>query len=281
MSQFFKDKTKTELIQEFGLSDNLVKRRLQLLGYKIFKSCALGKPVSERDLIKRVIFLNKTRDLGFVLKDLISGCKLSEIPKDDETTKIETEKVLESVEYYSDLDLEKLDVLDEARLYDKLPINGDVLEYGVKPYFGKAPFFRLEDEKDSQYLIDNETGKKIIKFESKLSPRFQEEFMKTVDDNFKMNYLDFYFKWSDILKSGLRGATKLIDERIREHVELWSLRNKTKDYTILKFFIDRKINPIKITSYSENKWLFLNDVYRKIFSEMLYGLKDQFNIRFR
>ncbi len=140
--------------------------------------------------------------------------------------------------------------------------------------------FRLEDEKETQYLIDNETGKKIIKFESKLSAKLQNEFMKTVDDNLKMNFIDFYLKWSDKLRFRLSHSVKKIDELIRKRIESL-FPNFNLNLTTDKYFAERNISTLVISNSSrdENRHIFMYNLYKKIFLQMMLELKYQLNIR--
>ncbi len=272
MSMFFKDSLKSNLINEYGLEKDLVKRRFQLLGYKLFKKCASGQPVAEKDLVKRVIYLNKTKNLGFVVKDLISGCKLSETPKDDEATQIATEKLLNDLESFTEEDLEKYDVIDEAYTQDKLPISRDVLEYGIKPLVPKRNF-ELKTTVDSHgkkylTLFNNLNNTQVAFFEKGLSDEVAKEFMRTVDANLSLNFMDFYLKWSDKVDiNPVYGAIHPNNLRMISRFPRSSRKNlKT---TVVETLLDPQARGNKTCYLYIRKADNVLDIYNKIFERLL------------
>lgn len=129
MSTFFRNNTSDNLLNKFGLSKSLLKRRLQLLGNKLFKKCALGQPVDENEIKLRTIHLNRSLNINFTIKDMIAGCKLTAVPSETEDKDLYNQYkiILEQFEDLSDDDLENLDLIET-----KVP--SDIFEYEIKPY---------------------------------------------------------------------------------------------------------------------------------------------------
>jgi|LauGreDrversion4_2_1035121.scaffolds.fasta_scaffold24469_5 hypothetical protein len=163
MSLFFKSSTKPELLKQYGLSGNLATRRLQLLGRKLFVKCSLGEPVTDEELEYRAKFLNRTKKIGFTVKDLVSGCKLSLKPadhskilekdEDDRTPEeietlqlsIQTNKLLSQIlkgtrnpsrSWEEKENIDFLDEYDVLEAYSETETNlpKDIMNYAVKPF---------------------------------------------------------------------------------------------------------------------------------------------------
>lgn len=274
---FFKDSLNSKFINEYGLEKDLVKRRFQLLGYKLFKKCALGQPVVEQDLVKRVIYLNKTKNLGFVVKDLIKGCELSEKPKDDETTQIATEKLLNRLEHYSEEDLEKFDIIDEAYAQDKLPISRDVLDYGIKTLIPTKQF-KLKSTKDRYgndvlILVNKLNNDKVLIFNFELSEEVAKEFMEDVDVHLNMNFMDFYLNQSNYVK-----LQPYLQQQNENNLRL--ILNSPKESKKLKITVaDVIVDPLNSGSAREGITInfstdSVRDIYEVIFRWFLVSFRS-------
>lgn len=95
-----------EVKTEYRL-DELSKRRLNLLGYHIYKKCSLGEPVSYVELSKRLSIINK-RYPNLTLENLINKCKLKDTP--DKFTS-ENPYILKALDIVSDENLLAEDII--------------------------------------------------------------------------------------------------------------------------------------------------------------------------
>lgn len=181
MALFFKDTNKYDLINKYNLSNNLVQRRLQLLGPKIFKKCASGKAVDETELSKRVMIINRKFNLGFVVKDLVRGCELSEKPQDDVDVKYATENILQKLKYMDDMELENLELMETI-----LP--KDIVQSVIGPNLG------------SRYIKDNKLynldGELLMYLTKNISKEILKQFLKNIEKFLKSNVFAFFRKWA-------------------------------------------------------------------------------------
>ena len=185
MSLFFKSTTKPELLQKFNLSGDLVKRRLQLLGSKLFKKCSLGEPISSKDLESRAMYLNRKFNIGFTSKDLVDGCELSKRPTEssDEIYN-STEAILELLMGLTDEELENLDLMSEIQ---GLP--SDVLEYGVKPFYA-------ENLKIVDGVLKDKSGEDLLEIKSEVDPEVIKQLLADLRRILPMSLYDFYEDWN-------------------------------------------------------------------------------------
>lgn len=256
MSQFFKATTRPELLEKFHLSGDLVKRRLQLLGAKLFTKCALGEAISDKDLEYRAMRLNRQFNIGFTAKDLVAGCELSRRPTEvsDEIYKA-TNDMLDGLIGLTDEELENLDLMSEIR---SLPT--DLLEYNIKPLYAEQ--FKIVDG-----VVKNKNGEALMEFKGEISPELQTQIVRELKRILPMNLYDFYENWNQewinemgVENSMARSLRTGTLAQIRNHDMKVSYPEHTVEY-YLKKMVPWIFSPTTLN-------MFYNDMLNQVYSFM-------------
>lgn len=261
MSIFFKKTTDPKLIKKYNLSKDLIQRRLQLLGPKLFKVCASGKAVDEIDLKKRVMLINRKFDLGFVLKDIIKGCQLSEKPTDDEDIKEQTEKVLRKLNKLTSTEIENLEIMEDV-------ISKDLVQNILAPYYVEN--YYIEDGK-----LFNKEGKALFVLPTNIDENILKNFLRNTDF-FKEKLFKFFKEWAE-------------DKRDVHHFDLSidlinrnNLENNKGNVTIEDYLVETEplidLNDDENFPFESNnaKIETEDELYKRLFSRIFYYIRSVF-----